>query len=252
VTGQTLSFAQTTPAENARFTIDGLTFTRQSNTVTDALPGTTLQLKGETNTVEQLTLDYDATATATNLQKFVDAYNDIVKTASEQLKLGGANSDRASTLAGDSTVRSLISSVQSVVTATVSGLGNVRSLADLGLKTNYQDGLLSIDTTKLTSSIASDAAAVNEIFADTLTGISALAFNLNRKFTSSIGGLFTERTKSLNESIRRLDSDAERMQARLDAFKKNLVMQFTAMEQVVSGLKATGNFLTAQSAQKTT
>ena len=34
------------------FTVDGLQFTRQSNTVTDAIPGTTLTLKGQTNTTE--------------------------------------------------------------------------------------------------------------------------------------------------------------------------------------------------------
>lgn len=251
VLGQPLGFGISTAAVNAEFTVDNLKFTRPSNTITDVIAGTTVQLKGKTNVAEQLTLDYDTAATATNLQKFVDAYNDIMKAAQEQLKLGGANTDRQATLAGDSTVKSLITSIQGVLTSTVSGLGGVRALADLGVKTNYQDGSLSIDQTKLASAIASDSAAVNEIFSDTLTGIGALAFNLNRKFTSTIGGLFSERTKSLNASIRRLDGDAERMQARIDAFKKNLVMQFTAMENVVSGLKSTGNFLASQSAQKT-
>ena len=37
------------------------------------------------------------------------------------------------------------------------------------------------------------------------------------------------------------------MQARVDAFKANLTAQFTAMEQIVSQLKTTGNFLTQQS-----
>ena len=249
--GHTLGFTEATPAVNAEFTIDSLVFTRQSNTISDAIPGTTLQLKAKTDTIEKLTLDYDTGATATNLQKFVDAYNDIMKTAQEQVKLGGANSDRNSTLAGDSTVKTLISSIQGVLTSAVSGLGGVRALADLGVKTDYQTGLLSVDTTKLASAIATDASAVNKIFSDTLTGIGALAFNLNRKFTSILGGLFSERTKSLNNSIRQMDSDAERMQARVDAFKKNLIMQFSAMEKVVSGLKATGNFLSQQSTQKT-
>ncbi len=50
--GQSLGFAQVHGASNALFTVDGLQFTRQSNTVTDAIPGTTLTLKGQTNTTE--------------------------------------------------------------------------------------------------------------------------------------------------------------------------------------------------------
>ena len=45
-----------------------------------------------------------------------------------------------------------------------------------------------------------------------------------------------------------MDSDADRLQLRVDAFKRNLTAQFTAMEQVVAGLKASGNFLSQQTA----
>ena len=36
------------------------------------------------------------------------------------------------------------------------------------------------------------------------------------------------------------------MQRRVDTFRENLVKQFTAMESTLSGLKATGSYLTAQ------
>src|SRR5581483_5054407 len=47
--GQSLGFTQVGQgAQNALVTVDGLQFTRQSNTITDAIPGTTLTLKGKT------------------------------------------------------------------------------------------------------------------------------------------------------------------------------------------------------------
>ncbi|HTT69968.1 MAG TPA: flagellar filament capping protein FliD, partial [Anaeromyxobacteraceae bacterium] len=46
-------------AANASFSIDGLQFTRQSNLVTDAIPGTTLTLQSATKTPETLTLSND-------------------------------------------------------------------------------------------------------------------------------------------------------------------------------------------------
>ena len=67
---------------------------RFSAHVTDAIPGTTLNLKGQTNTTEKLTLDTDSARTALNLQNFVNAYNDIITTVAAQTAQGGANTDR--------------------------------------------------------------------------------------------------------------------------------------------------------------
>jgi len=78
-------------ARNALFTIDGLDFERQVNTVTDAIPGVTLTLKkgatapATTGAVEDLVLSTDADASRTKLQKFVDAYNGVMSLVQRQL-----------------------------------------------------------------------------------------------------------------------------------------------------------------------
>jgi flagellar hook-associated protein 2 len=246
--GHTLGFTSSHAATNAEFTVDSLGFVRQSNTVTDVIDGTTLALRGKSNIDEQMTMDVDTSATASNLQKFVDAYNSIITTVAKDQTIPDGGT-RDATLAGDSTARDLVSSLQSIITNTVSGLGGVRNMADLGLKTNFQDGTLSIDTTKLATAISIDPTAINKIFSDPLTGISAQAFNLSEKFTSVVDGVFTTRTNGLNDQIKQMDTDAESLQTRIDAYKANLQVQFAAMEQLVSGFKATGNFLTQQDAQ---
>jgi flagellar hook-associated protein 2 len=247
-TGQSLGLTSTHDATNAAFTVDGLAFTRQSNTVTDAVNGTTLTLKGQTNTKEALTLEYDTAATTANLQGFLNAYNDIINTATTDLAQGGGNTDRNATLAGDSTLRSLIASAQQLMTTSV-GSGSVRTLADLGIKTNFQDGTLSIDSARLTTVLQSNSAAVNNIFSQTGTGIGAATQTLSDLYTNIVDGLFTSRAQNLNTRIKQMDGDADQMQIRVDEFKTNLTAQFTAMEQIVSGLKSAGSFLTQQSAQ---
>ena len=153
--GQSLGFAQVgTGAHNALVTVDGLQFTRQSNTVTDAIPGTTLTLKGQTNTTESLGVANDSAQTSLNLQNFVNAYNDIVNFASQQ-QTPPTGTDRDATLAGNSTLRSLTSDLQSMMTNIV-GSGTVRTLADIGLKTNFQDGTLTIDSGRLGTALASN------------------------------------------------------------------------------------------------
>ena len=241
--GQHLGLATTHDAKNALFTIDDLPFTRQSNTVTDAIPGTSLQLKAQTNTDEKLTLDTDSAKTALNINNFVNAYNDIINTVAQQASQGGGNTDRNSTLAGDSTLRSLVSSMQGLLTKVV-GSGTIRTLADVGIKTNFQDGTLTLDSGKLGTALQANPSAVNDLFSNVTTGMGVQVKSLSDLYTNVVDGMFTARTKNLNSRIIQMDSDADRMQLRIDAFKQNLTAQFTAMEQVVAGLKASGNFIT--------
>jgi flagellar hook-associated protein 2 len=127
------------------------------------------------------------------------------------------------------------------------GSGTIRTLADIGLKTNFQDGTLTIDSGRLGASLASNPQAINQIFSDPTTGIGAAAQSLSDRYTNVVDGLLTNSSKSLNTRIKQMDTQADSMQARVDAFKANLTAQFTAMEQIVSQLKTTGNFLTQQS-----
>lgn len=247
--GQALGLAVTQAAQNASVTVDGVTFVRQSNTVSDAVPGTTLSLTSQGGPAEDLVLQNDPTGTQTRLQNFVDAYNSVAKTIQKQLDVN-KDTDRDTTLAGDSSVRALQGRLQGLLTAVVPGLGTVRSLSDLGIGTD-RSGLLTIDTaplsngaTLLANAIARDPAAVNAIFAQASSGLTDKVKQLSSDYTAFGSGILLGRQNSLNATIKRMDDDATRMQARVDAYKTHLVAQFTAMEKVISALKSAGNYLT--------
>ncbi|OFX18486.1 MAG: hypothetical protein A2V77_13400 [Anaeromyxobacter sp. RBG_16_69_14] len=232
-------------ASDAILGIDGLTFTRSSNTVTDALPGTTLQLKvggGPSAPSETLSIANDTDATAANLKAFVDAYNGVMQLVQSQLNVT-KGTDRSKTLAGDSAVRSLQRSLGAIGSSVV-GQSSVRSLADLGLKTQ-SDGTLLIDSTTLASAIARAPNAVNSLFADPTSGISKITSDLVDSFTGP-DGMLVVRQKGLNSQIKQLDDQAAALQARIDTYRKVLVSQFTAMENVVSQYKNIGSYLARQ------
>jgi flagellar hook-associated protein 2 len=237
---------QSKQASDAIFSVDGLTFTRSSNTVTDALPGVTLQLTsagGATGPTETLSIENDTDATKANLQAFVDAYNGVMQLVQKQLNVTEAT-DRASTLAGDPVVRMLQQSLQKLGSSIV-GSSSVRSLADLGLATQ-RDGTLSIDSTTLAAAIGRDPNAVNKIFSDPTSGISKLAYYLVDSFSGPTG-LLVMRQNGLNKQIEQMDDQAADMQTRIDTYRQTLMQQFTAMENVVSQYKTIGTFLTQQS-----
>ncbi len=244
-TGRPLAAAVFQQARNATVLVDGLTFVRQGNSVSDAVPGTTLSLRTQGGAAEDLVLANDPDGTRAKLQTFVDAYNAVISLVQKQLGVK-PETDRESTLAGDPSLRSLQSALQQIGAATVPGLPTVRALADLGVRTQ-RDGTLAIDGTTLSRAIATDAAAVNAVFATATTGISALVGTLADGFTRAGDGILSARRDSLNRTVSSMDVQAEALQKRLDRYRETLVAQFAAMERVVSGLRASGNYLAQSS-----
>jgi len=247
--GAALGMAAQQPATNAAFTLDGLSFVRTSNLVSDALPGVTLTLKAKGGAAEQLSLDTDVDATKAKLQAFADAYNGVLSLVQKNLDVSDST-DRASTLAGDSTLRFLQSRLQSTISAPVSGLGTVRTLADLGF-TSARDGSLSIDSTVLAAAVARDPGAVDALFSTATTGVRDAVSGLVQSYVKPADGLLSARGDGLTRTLRSMVDDQARWEQRIAAYRDGLVRQFTAMENVVGKLKSLGTYLDSQSAQKT-
>jgi flagellar hook-associated protein 2 len=224
--------------------VNGLAIERSTNSIADIIPGVTLNLKSLTTTDnESLVIGNDASATAANLNKFVSAYNDTLKIIQGQLQVS-EGTDRTKTLAGDSTLRGLQRSLQTLAIGIV-GTGSVRTLADLGIKT-ARDGSLSLDQPTLEKAMSRDAAAANELFANAASGLGTLTDNMAKRYTSSTDGLLNTRKNGINDSIKRMDSEIEKMEMRVESRRNALIAQFTAMEKIVSSLKSTGNFMSQQ------
>jgi len=155
------------------------------------------------------------------------------------------NTDRGSTLAGDSSVRALQAALQRVLTSVVPGLPGVRTLADLGVKT-ARDSSLSIDATTFGAALARDPAAIDTLFSKADGGIAAVVSAMVQVQIRAGDGVLTSRQTGLNRTVTSLDTQAATMQRRVDSFRANLVRQFTAMESTLSNLKSTGSFLNSQ------
>jgi flagellar hook-associated protein 2 len=248
--GQEPGLAEVEAAQNALFTIDGLDFERKTNTVTDAIGGVTLTLKkgatapATTGTVEDLVLTTDSDATRTKLQKFVDAYNGVMSLVQRQLAVT-KDTDRKTTLAGDSAIRALQHSLQGLLVTEVPGLPNVRTLADVGVKTN-RDGSLTIDSTSFASALARDPSAIDTLFSKPTTGLAQVISDFVQGQIKTTTGVLSARQTGLNKKVTALDDQMAVMQRRVAAFRTNLEKQFSAMESTLSNIKSTGQYLNAQ------
>ncbi len=135
-------------AKNAKVVVDGVTVTSQTNTISGAISGVSLNLTGTTASTAQLTIGEDIEGSKESLKNFVAAYNKIndffVK------NFGSATEIGASAIASSSIARNLQRQIQSLVTGSVVGVasGNLSTLSELGITVADRTGKLDFNATK--------------------------------------------------------------------------------------------------------
>jgi flagellar hook-associated protein 2 len=237
-----LGLTQIQSAQNAKFTIDGLAVERQSNSIKDVVAGAIFHLTGSSKTDSAVTFAANSANTEAALNTFVAAYNTLGATVRSQLVTDPTLAYR-DTLLDHSSMTTIQSAMQRMLSQMVVPSGSVRILADLGLELQ-QDGTVTLNTNALNAAIASNPGAVNGIFTTTNTGMGDVIRTLVTNQTSAATGALITQQNSLQSNISDLDDRATQMQSSLDMERTRLVAQFTAMEQLISGFTSAGSYLT--------
>lgn len=237
-------------ASDAAFTLDGLAMTRASNRFSDAIPGVTIELTGESPDATAATLEVtrDPEALREKVQGFVDAYNDVMRTINAEFAYTGTRKGPES-LSGDASLRSVQGRLRSAVSGAVAGTsGAYTTLASIGIESNT-DGTLQLDAGALDEAIAADADAVADLLAgDAAAGLEGFVAGFDgtlESFVDDATGIVSQRIDSLEGRTRDIDDQIDRLELRLDDTEQRLRQQFASLEQLVSGLQAQGNQMTA-------
>ncbi|MEK6745460.1 MAG: flagellar filament capping protein FliD [Pseudomonadota bacterium] len=167
-------------ASNAVFKFNGVSITRQGNTISDLVDGLSLTIKKDMVaaplTEVGVSIEADQNIGKNSIINFVNLYNELKVFAAKQSELddNGLYKDTA-VLSDSALLRNTMSSVGGILSSIVSGLGlNAPSrLADVGITFIDQEAttdspsvrnLMSVDDTKLSTAIANDPDAVRKIF----------------------------------------------------------------------------------------
>ncbi|NII09202.1 flagellar filament capping protein FliD [Oleiagrimonas sp. C23AA] len=234
-----LGTAGSNEAADAQLSIDGVSVSSASNTVTGALTGVTLDLAATGTST--LTVKQNTDKITSAVQAFVDAYNSYASTTAT-LSSYNPDTQQAGILLGDSTLSSVQRQISSVLGAPVSG-SSIASLANLGI-TRSADGTLSLDSNKLSSAISDNPSAVKNFF----SGDSGFATKLSSTiddYTAS-DGILQSRINSLNSHVSDLADQKTALDKRMQAYEKQLQQQYTALDSLVSSLNNTSTYLTQQ------
>ncbi len=156
---------QTIAAADAQMKINGVLITRSTNTIENVVDGLTFNLTDTgTSTVK---VEQDTAAVAERVQAFVDKFNELQGTIRE-LSSFDSETGQGSILTGDSTVRNIQNQLKRVLTDIIPGLENasVRSLADVGIGTDFRTGELQFDSQKFQQQLRENPDDVTALFAE--------------------------------------------------------------------------------------
>lgn len=254
-TGSTADFTdlsfENAAAVTGSLKINGTTVTRSSNTITDLVPGLTINLVGTGNST--ITVAQDSSALSTKISAFVTAFNALDKSLKD-ISSYDATAKKGAALYGDPAINSLRREIRSIITSTlgVDSTSSYNRLSQVGVSFK-SDGTLSLDNTTLNTAISTNFNKVASLFSGTgdstdSSTLQGFAYQLNTLLTTSTGidGLITNRTSSLQYEVRRLQLRAEQEQLRLSDLQQMYQKQYTALDRTVASLNSMASYLTNQ------
>lgn len=268
---------------------EGRVIQRESNTIDDVLEGVSFRLKREADLVDEdgtgalgdprvaetVTVDTDLDEIASGLQRFIDAYNDVVNFIDRQFRYDETNKT-AGPLSGDSTLRRVQTELRTLISRGYAfgenpnnpfAAGEVGgSIANIGIEV-VSGGTLRLDREKLDEALALDPLSVrqflmgderltpanqDEIDADPEVepdyydeGFAQLFAVRLEELVRSGDGTFAERDKAFADRLADFDRSIENFEFRLGQREETLIQRFSALERIVAGLQSQQGFLTS-------
>ena len=229
-------------ATDATFKINGVSFTRSSNQVGDALTGVTLNLKAVATTSIDLTRDNSGLKS--KVQDVVTAYN-------EAMSMLNVLSDPKSTvetyggaLVGDSMVRTVREQLRTLMftdSSTSASSSKIKNVRDLGISIDMV-GTMTLDNAKLTDALTNRFDQVvtamtgnmNDLgeYSTANAGIAGDASRALTKLLKASGPVKTISTNATTQN-KKYQEDLTKLQTRMDALLARYQKQFANMDSLV-------------------
>lgn len=246
----TANLTQVREAKNAALTINGVSLTSTSNTVTNVVDGLSLTLQGTTSSSATVSIAHDSASVIDAINSFVTAYN-THNGSQKSLTKYDVTTGAAGVLQGDAMTRTILTQLRNMITTEIVGLtGSIANLTDLGI-TVQSDGSLKVDEATLETAVTTNFASVEKFFlGETVSGVVVTGFGtqLDALLDGFLDpdGLITEKLTSLDSKLEEIEADRTLYTRRMEALEERYYRQFNAMDTLLGQLTTTGEMLKNQ------
>lgn len=238
-------------AENAQLTMNGIKIERQSNKITDAPQGVTLELTKEVTDARVTVTKSDEKATEA-IKGWVDAYNSLIDTFNTLTKYtevdpGAEAQDKNNgALVGDSVVRTIQTGIRAQF-ANANSEGVFKTLNEIGITSDGTTGKLKIDDTKLKKALDENTASVRELLVGDgkETGITTKIATEVKGYLAD-DGVIDSTQDNINATLKKLTKQYLSVSASIEDTVARYTAQFTQLDTMMSKLNNTSTYLSQQ------
>ncbi len=235
------NYTQQAAAQDASFSIAGVSYTSPSNTVSDALSGVTLNLLTPTSAPATLTVGDNTSTIESNIQAFVSAYNTL-QSSLAQLGSYDATTNTAGPLMGNAALTGAQNQIRAALYNVVdTGSSTYNTLASIGITSN-SDGSLSLNGATLSAALSSNFSAVSTLF----SGTGGIASGLNSVLSGELasGGPIASLSQTLVKQNTALTQQSQQLSQQMSVLSASLTQQYSALNALLSQLQTTSSYLT--------
>lgn len=233
--------------ENARFSINGTTYTSSSNTVTSdisRIKGLTLELKDLTEGAPvTITVERDKETVANTLSDVVDSYNELMKNLDESLAVDGS-------LHRETTLKLIRNQLRNLMTSSDMGATVFRNLDAIGISVDAASANnistsnesiinLTFDKDKFLDAYEADADAVKALLVggDTNKGVFTQVETLLENSLEAVSGYFAITEEGYQRQINRINEKIEKETLSIEKYRARLEKKFSAMDLLIAQMQ---------------
>jgi len=234
--------------QDAKAHINGLAVTSATNTLTNNIPGVTINLVATTTVGNTVTMSVkeDVTPAVKNVNDFVTAYNTLNANLTGLTKYDTATKT-AGLFQGDSSVVGLQNILRSMLSSSSLGATSQR-LSDVGLERQL-DGSLSINTAKL-SVAANNGTTLQQLFTnnnyDPATNGFALKFKDLGHGMLTTGGSVVGKAAALKKNLDVNTKAQTAVNDKATLFETRLRARYSALDVQMASLNSLNSYVTQQ------
>jgi flagellar hook-associated protein 2 len=227
---------------NAKLTVNGVTYQRQANDgIDDIISGVSFNIKKTGDAT--LSVQNDMDGIKQHILDLVGGLNEL----SEQIKGTEEEEDSDNPLQEDYAVKRMMTELKSLLGTVVPSDNAYTSLFDLGLAID-QDGVVTLDETRLDQAIAADPDGIKNLFIgkadDNIQGLGDIINDGITRMISQGGSISTE-IDAAEQKITRLDDSIQAATERLERRYQTMTQQFVRLDTYINQLNNEAGLLTS-------
>ena len=231
---------QVAAGADAQIVVDGITITRSSNRITDAIEGVTLDLRATSGEADEetvaLTVARDDDAALTAIKDFVQAFNDTLGYTRQQREAKGA-------LGANGALRTTTARIRGELQDGVGGLSAENPLTHLSLAGVSFDrhGMLQVDEAKVRETLSGSFEHASELFG----ALGAEMTELVKPIADTVDGEIKSHVDALDQANKRLETRRIAAEDSIERMQARMIEQFTRMEEAMATMQAQMGWLDA-------